>query len=162
MGVAVYEVLPLRGRSQILSLLMGGGRQRAIGHLGVMALIGEVTEPLLLKPNMTYLFHYVHSGRYNAVLKHTVENRSSYNSRWFMSETIQVTTTKLNLQMITDYWQTWHSRIYVPVDQGTLPLHQVWMCKLHSSSLQSLSSSPSAHLGAVWLCAEGPETKKTD
>lgn len=48
---------------------------------------------------------------------------------------------------------------YVPVGPGTDP-RPVWMCRLHSSSLQSLSSSPSAHWDVVWLCAEGPEEEK--
>jgi len=44
--VAVYKALPLRGRGHISSVLVGS----AVGHLGVVALIGEVAEPFLLKP----------------------------------------------------------------------------------------------------------------
>lgn len=55
-----------------------------------------------------------------------------------------------------------HHMLEVPVGRGTLPLHQAWLCKPRSSSLQSPSSSPSAHWGAAWLCAEDPAAKKTD
>lgn len=48
-GRAVHTVLHVRGLSHILSVLVGGGRQRAVRHLWVMALIGEVTEPFSLK-----------------------------------------------------------------------------------------------------------------
>lgn len=49
-GVTIHKFLPLQVESHILPVLMGGGWQCAVRDLGVVALIGEVTESLLLKP----------------------------------------------------------------------------------------------------------------
>lgn len=56
-GRAVHTVLHVRGLSHILSVLVGGGRQRAVRHLWVMALIGEVTEPFSLKTMTSFLLY---------------------------------------------------------------------------------------------------------
>lgn len=48
-GVAVHEVLSMRGDSYLPSLFVGRSWKCAVGHLGVMALIGKVTEPFILK-----------------------------------------------------------------------------------------------------------------
>lgn len=54
-GVTVHKFLPLQGESHLLPVLMGGGWQRAVRDLGVVALIGEVAEPLLLRQTASVL-----------------------------------------------------------------------------------------------------------
>ena len=48
-AVAVDQLLPLRGRRHVMSVLVGRGRQRAVGHLRVVALVGEVAETFVLQ-----------------------------------------------------------------------------------------------------------------
>lgn len=138
--VSICKFLPLHGESHILPILMGGGWQCAVRDLGVMALIGKVTEPLLLRPTASVL-STTHSTA-------QIDNEIDTETVLFPSGISYFCISQLQFRMT-----------YVPVDQDTL-LHQVWMCNLHSSSLLSPSSSPSAHWGVVWLCAEDPAVNK--
>lgn len=113
-GVTIHQVVLLPWDGRILFFLVGRGRQRAVGDLGVVALVGEVTEAFVLK------------------LHHSSTVRHSFNKPW--EEHLII--------------------LQLPVRQPTLLL--LHLCRPRSSSPRSPSSSPSAHWGAAWLCAEDP------
>lgn len=69
-GTVIHTVLRLRHLCHILSVLVGGGRQRAVGHLGVMALIGDVTEPFFLKTMTSSSLHQHLSHQQNVQEQH--------------------------------------------------------------------------------------------